>query len=122
MSTHTNDWHRPDHDARARARLSKWINEPCPEWTTLLTAREVAKLTRRPRCLLSALAFLGRLPPPKRYRGKALGWQRRDIERWLASRGPSEPGALKLGTLGRTLREKGRCRSRRIDRGQCHGR
>src|SRR5688500_13219856 len=70
----------------SRLRLSKWINERCPEWTTLLTAHEVARLTRRPRCLLSALAYFKRLPAPKRYHGKKLGWRREDIERWLASR------------------------------------
>lgn len=69
----------------SRLRLSRWINERCPEWTTLLTDHEVARLTRRPRCLLSALTWLGRFPQPQRYHGKRLGWRRQDVEQWLAA-------------------------------------
>lgn len=104
----------------SRLRLSKWINERCPEWTTLLTDHEVARLTRRPRCLLSALACLGRLPPPRRYRGGKLGWHRQDIERWLASRDASAAGLRrKIPCPARVLRKKGDCQAQgraRVDR------
>lgn len=63
--------------------LSQWVNERCPEWAALLSAHEVARLTRRPHCMLSTLAFLGRFPKQQRYRGRRIGWRRVDVEHWL---------------------------------------
>lgn len=65
--------------------LSKWVNEKLPPWTELLTAHEVARLTRRHRWILSALTLLGRFPKQERFRGRAIGWNRHDVERWLRS-------------------------------------
>jgi predicted DNA-binding transcriptional regulator AlpA len=65
--------------------LSKWVNEKLPPWTELLTAHEVARLTRRHRWILSALTLLGRFPKQERFRGRAIGWKRHDVERWLRS-------------------------------------
>jgi hypothetical protein len=105
-----------------RLGLSKWMNERCPEWTTLLTDHEVARLTRRPRCLLPALAFFGQLPAPERYHGKPLGWHRADIERWLATQRSRtcQRGRDKLW-WPRTRRKKISGRARAIDWEDRHG-
>ena len=63
--------------------LSRWINEPYPPLTELLTARDVARLIRRPRWLLAGLALIGRFPKKARFRGKALGWWRSDVLEWI---------------------------------------
>ena len=60
-------------------RLSPWVNEPLPPIEELLTARDVARLTRR-----TTLARLGRLPRQRRYHGRSVGWLRSDVLYWLA--------------------------------------
>ena len=64
-------------------RLSKWVNEPYPPWAEILTAHDVARLTRRHRWMLAALAAVGRFPRKRRFRGRAVGWHRRDVEQWM---------------------------------------
>lgn len=68
--------------------LSKWVNEALPPLTELLSAHEVARLARRHRWILATLTLLGRFPKQERFRGRAIGWKRRDIERWLRSEKP----------------------------------
>jgi predicted DNA-binding transcriptional regulator AlpA len=70
--------------ARAPVRLSHWVNEPYPPITEHLSAHEVARLTRRPRCVLWALALIGRFPRKARYRARAFGWRRSDVLEWMA--------------------------------------
>lgn len=64
--------------------LSRWVNEPYPPLTELLSAHDVARLTRRPRWLLVGLALIGRFPKKARFRGRALGWWCSDILEWMA--------------------------------------
>jgi hypothetical protein len=64
--------------------LSRWVNEPYPPLTELLSAHDVARLTRRPRWLLAGLALIGRFPKEARFRGRALGWWRSDVLEWMA--------------------------------------
>jgi len=64
--------------------LSRWVNEPYPPLTELLSAHDVARLTRRPRWLLAGLALIGRFPKKARFRGRALGWWRSDVLEWMA--------------------------------------
>lgn len=64
--------------------LSRWINEPYPPLTELLSAHDVARLTRRPRWLLMGLALIGRFPRKARFRGRSLGWSRSDVLEWMA--------------------------------------
>jgi predicted DNA-binding transcriptional regulator AlpA len=64
--------------------LSPWVNEQFPAWEELLTAHDVARLTRRPRWLLKTLALLGRFPHKRRYHGRGIGWLRTDVAHWLA--------------------------------------
>ncbi len=64
--------------------LSKWVNEKLPAWHEILSAHEVARLTRRNRCVLIALTLLGRFPRPQRLHGRRIGWLRREVEQWIA--------------------------------------
>ena len=64
--------------------ISKWVNEPPPSWDQILTAHDVARLTRRPKWVLSALTFLGHFPKKHRFQGRNLGWRLPDVEEWLA--------------------------------------
>lgn len=64
--------------------ISRWINEPYPPLTELLSAHDVARLTRRPRWLIAGLALIGRFPRKARFRGRAFGWWRSDVLEWMA--------------------------------------
>lgn len=69
---------------RVPVRLSRWVNEPYPPISELLSAHEVARLTRRPRFVLWGLALIGRFPRKARYRARAFGWRRSEVLDWLA--------------------------------------
>jgi hypothetical protein len=64
--------------------LSPWVNEPLPPFSQLLTAHDIARLTRRPKWMLVGLSFVGRFPRKRRYRGRRMGWLRADVIEWLA--------------------------------------
>jgi len=73
--------------ASARAHsvvLSPWVNERFPPWEHLLTARDVARLTRRPHWILTTLVILGRFPRKQRFHGRGIGWLQSDVLAWLA--------------------------------------
>ena len=63
--------------------LSPWVNEALPAWEDLLSAHDVARLTRRPRWVLASLVLLGRFPRKCRYHGRGIGWLRSDVLAWL---------------------------------------
>jgi hypothetical protein len=63
--------------------LSPWINERFPAWEDLLTAHDVARLTRRPRWILASMVILRRFPQKRRYHGRGIGWLRSDVIHWL---------------------------------------
>jgi predicted DNA-binding transcriptional regulator AlpA len=63
--------------------LSPWVNEPLPAWEELLSAHDVARLTRRRRWVLASLVLLGRFPKKCRYHGRGIGWLRSDVLSWL---------------------------------------
>ena len=65
-------------------QLSRWVNEPPLPITELLSAHDVARLTRRPTWLLSGLALIGRFPKKHKYHGRKIGWCRTDVLDWLA--------------------------------------
>lgn len=71
-------------DAGRRVWLSPYINEPLPNWEELLSAHDVARLTRRPRWVVLSLSLLGRFPRKRRYHGRSIGWLRSDVVTWLA--------------------------------------
>lgn len=75
---------KADPKAAPRVTLSRWINEPYPPLTELLSAHDVARLTRRPRWLLLGLALIGRFPKKAWFRGRAVGWWLSDVLEWMA--------------------------------------
>src|ERR1700724_2137524 len=70
--------------ASHRVSLSPYVNEQLPNWEELLSAHDVARLTRRPRWMVLSLALLGRFPRKHRYQGRNIGWLRTDVLNWLA--------------------------------------
>src|SRR5208282_4668204 len=70
----------------ARVLLSRRVNEAFPPLNLLLSAHDVARLTRRHRWVLFALTAVGRFPKQQRYHGHAIGWHRRDLAHWLESK------------------------------------
>src|SRR5579863_5582819 len=70
--------------ASPRVTLSPWVNEPLPPFQELLSAHDVARLTRRPRLVISGLVLLRRFPKKRRYRGRQVGWLRSDVLDWLS--------------------------------------
>jgi hypothetical protein len=63
--------------------ISPWVNEPLPNIHEILSSRDLARLTRRPRWVLCGLALIGRFPRRKRYRGRLIGWCRAEILEWM---------------------------------------
>ena len=64
--------------------LSPWINERFPDWEQLLSAHDVARLTRRPRWVIASLILVRRFPRKRRYHGRGVGWLLSDVIHWLA--------------------------------------
>lgn len=64
--------------------LSKWVNERYPPLNDLLSARDVARLTRRPRWMLTGLCLIGRFPKKLTYRGRGIGWRRSEVLEWMS--------------------------------------
>ena len=64
--------------------ISRWVNERFPDWEQILSAHDVARLTRRPRWLLLSMMLVGRFPQRRRFHGRGIGWMRSDIVHWLA--------------------------------------
>src|SRR3984885_9806933 len=67
-----------------RVSLSPYVNEQFPSWEELLSAHDVARLTRRPRWVVLSLSLLGRFPRKRRFHGRGIGWLRSDVVRWLS--------------------------------------
>src|ERR1700727_4082349 len=65
--------------ASHRVSLSPYVNEKFPNWEELLSAHDVARLTRRPRWMVLSLALLGRFPRKRRFHGRSIGWVRCDV-------------------------------------------
>jgi predicted DNA-binding transcriptional regulator AlpA len=63
--------------------ISPWVNEPLPNIHGILSARDLARLTRRSRWVLCGLALIGKFPRKKRYRGRLVGWCRAEILEWM---------------------------------------
>jgi predicted DNA-binding transcriptional regulator AlpA len=69
---------------RQAVSISRWVNEPYPNWDRILTAHDVARLIRRPPWMLSTMAAVGQFPRKQQFRGKKIGWLRADILEWMA--------------------------------------
>src|ERR1700676_1420797 len=75
--------------ASKNVSLSPWVNERFPAWAELLSAHQVARLTRRPHWLLIGMMVLGRFPKERRFHGRGIGWLRSEIAHWMAKHRPS---------------------------------
>ena len=75
----------PDRAVIPPVSLSRWVNQGLPSCQALLTAHEVARLTRRPRWVLEALTLFRRFPNKQRFHGRRIGWRRQDVLLWLGS-------------------------------------
>jgi predicted DNA-binding transcriptional regulator AlpA len=70
--------------------LSRWVKKRLPAWNEVLTAHDVARLTRRHRWIVTALSLVGGFPKKQQYRGRPIGWLRADVEEWLGRCGPAQ--------------------------------
>jgi predicted DNA-binding transcriptional regulator AlpA len=105
--------------------LSKWVNERFPPWEQLLSAHDVARLTRRPRWVLLGLTLLGRFPRKHCFHGRRIGWLRDDVLDWIGKGASFDAGRTslfppKLVRLDRTglcaaRRSRNSCSTRRAD-------
>jgi predicted DNA-binding transcriptional regulator AlpA len=113
----------PSHFA-AHIRLSPWVNERLPDWEDLLTAHDVARLTRRRRWVISALTLMQRFPQKIRYRDQRVGWLKSDIVNWLAKDNCSRDKYLARTFAHRCIPQQQPCLNRvspsqaRTDRGR----
>jgi len=69
----SNEWN-PRFQRRENVTLPPWVNESLPAFSDLLSAHDVARLTRRSRWALSGLMLLGLFPKRRRYQGRPIGW------------------------------------------------
>jgi predicted DNA-binding transcriptional regulator AlpA len=67
-----------------RVSLSPFVNERLPNWEEILSAHDVARLTRRPHWVIAGLILVRRFPRKRRYHGRGIGWLRSDIIQWLS--------------------------------------
>jgi len=74
----------PGNTARSKIVLAPWVNERCPPWDQLLSAHQVARLTRRRKWLVLSLSLLGQFPKQRRFQGQNVGWLRGDVIEWLS--------------------------------------
>jgi predicted DNA-binding transcriptional regulator AlpA len=77
--------------------LSRWVNERPPAWSEILSAHDVARLTRRRRWVISTLTFLGRFPKQQRFHDRPIGWAKHDVLTWIADSAVSH---RRFGGLG----------------------
>jgi predicted DNA-binding transcriptional regulator AlpA len=101
----------PPHFA-AHIRLSPWVNQRLPDWEDLLTAHDVARLTRRRRWVISALTLMRRFPRRIRYRGHRVGWLKSDIVNWLAEDTCSRDEYLARAFVHRSIPQQPPCLNR----------
>ena len=76
--------------------ISRWVNEPYPPLAELLSAHDVARLTRRPRWMLMGLGLIGQFPRRRRLRGQWIGWYRSEVFEWIARNPRSMTGHATL--------------------------
>lgn len=67
-----------------KVTISPWVNERYPPVNDLLCSRDVARLMRRSRWVLTGLSLIGRFPKRLKFRGRAIGWCRSEILDWMS--------------------------------------
>src|SRR5437764_5057619 len=90
------DERAPSASSPDRVTLSKWVNERFPPWEQLLSAHDVARLTRRPRWVLLGLMLLGRFPTKQCFHGRRIGWLRDDVLDWIGKGASFDEGRARL--------------------------
>ena len=80
----------------APLKISRWVNEPYPPLGALLSAHDVARLTRRPRWMMMGLGLIGMFPRRRRLRGQWVGWYRSEVLAWIARNPRSMTGNVTL--------------------------
>src|ERR1700689_5035695 len=85
---------------RQTGSISRWVNEPYPDWDRILTAHDVARLIRRPPWMLCSMAAVGQFPRSQRFRGKNIGWVKADILEWMARTSQSRVATASDKTKG----------------------
>jgi predicted DNA-binding transcriptional regulator AlpA len=93
----------------SKVTLSLWVNERFPAWEQLLSAHDVAWLTRRPTWWLLSMAMLGQFPRKQRFHGRRIGWLRCDVLNWLARSLPKENCRTESAALLRRRNTNQRC-------------
>ena len=84
----------------AHLTISRWVNEPYPPLVELLSAHDVARLTRRPRWILIGLGLIGQFPKRRRLRGEWVGWYRTEVLEWIERSLRSTTGSATLELPG----------------------
>src|SRR6516162_9218008 len=92
-----------------KVTLPWWVNDRPPALGDILTAYDLARLTRRPKWALTLLSLLGWLPRKQQFRGRRIGWSRSQVEQWLRAEEIARPRAAV--TCG-SVRRKQHCRYR----------
>ena len=67
----------------ARVTISPWVNERLPPWNAILTAHDVARLTRRSKWMILGLTWMRRFPKKRIVHGRKVGWLRADVLAWM---------------------------------------
>jgi predicted DNA-binding transcriptional regulator AlpA len=80
--------------------LSDWMNERLPALDEILSAHDVARLTRRRSWVIRALMLLGNFPRKHRFHGRAIGWAKRDVLTWLATQAAGRRNSAMRRALG----------------------
>ncbi len=67
-----------------RVTVSPWVNEQSLPWNEILSAHDVARLTRRKRWVCVGLTWIGQFPRKKKFHGRGVGWLRSEILEWIS--------------------------------------
>jgi len=81
--------------------VPRWVNDRCPPLAEILSAHDVARLTRRPCWLLLSLSIVGRFPKKMLFRGRPVGWCRSEVLAWMTRNLALEPGHATPRRCGR---------------------
>jgi len=85
---------RAANDEKMPVALSEWVNDKSPSLGEILSARDVARLTRRHRWMIRTLTLFGRFPKQRVFHGRSIGWAKDEVLSWQTERTVSQSRAL----------------------------